>query len=79
MARRHRKPATRREAALVAIIEQLATDVEQLGCTCPSEPEEYNRMHCQPGRRRKDSRCGGVALAVRAELRMRRALRLPKE
>lgn len=48
--------------ALVVALETVLTDVEHLGCTCG--PGDENRFHA-PSRRRKDSRCTGVRLAVR--------------
>jgi len=63
-----------RIAALVALVNDLAREIEEARCTCP-DVETRNALHTAPGRRRKDSRCSGVASAVRAEMRKRRALR----
>ena len=66
---------TRREIALCAVIEELLIHVEELGCTCATH-EQRVKFHINKSRRRKDSACTGVALAVTADLRRRRALRL---
>lgn len=65
---------TPRESWLSAIIDALIREVEESACTC-ADPDTRNRLHSAPGRRRKDSACRGVALAVRADLLRRRALR----
>lgn len=68
---------TPREQALVTIIDWLAGVVEECACTCPIEdPTDIrNRLHCAPSRRRQDSECHGVSIAVTAEIKKRRALR----
>ena len=64
---------TPRETALNAIIDTLLDHVEELGCTCP-DGDTRNRLHSS-NRRRRDSACTGVGLAVEHELRRRRANR----
>ena len=59
-------------ARLVLAVEQLSHDVEELGCTC--NPEDWNKYHA-PSRRRNDSRCTGVKLAVKFRGLCRRARR----
>jgi hypothetical protein len=65
---------TPREEALCRVIDSLIKHVEALGCTC-GDTTTHNRLHVSPGRRRRDSACTGVALAVEADLQRRRALR----
>ena len=64
---------TKREKALCALIDQLSEHVEDLGCNCP-DSDARNRLHSAPGRRRQDSKCTGVSLAVAAQLRKRRCM-----
>lgn len=55
--------ATRRLCSRAAIaLRQQAEHIEALGCTCPTT-DDRNRLHA-PSRRRRDSRCPGVARAV---------------
>lgn len=61
-------------ARLVDAVDNLASHVEDLGCTCGST-ETRNRLHA-PNRRRRDSRCTGVALAVQYRSLCRRARRM---
>jgi hypothetical protein len=65
---------TTRERALCEVIDSLIRHVEALGCTCATN-DQINRNHTAAGRRRRDSACTGVALAVTADLARRRALR----
>lgn len=57
---------------MVRAIHELSHDVEELGCTCV--PGEVNKFHA-PSRRRNDSRCTGVSLAVKFRGLARRAER----
>jgi hypothetical protein len=57
---------------LVNAVKTLQGDVETLGCTCG--PGEENRFHA-PSRRRRDSKCTGVRLAVEHRGLVRRAER----
>jgi hypothetical protein len=65
---------TAREDALCEIIDAALEHIEELGCTCATM-EQRNIYHAQAGRRRRDSPCTGVSLAVTLELRRRRVLR----
>lgn len=49
-----------------------AAHIEELGCTCASN-DQRNRFHA-PNRRRRDSRCTGVALAVEHRRLIRQAI-----
>jgi hypothetical protein len=55
-------------------IERLQSDGEELGCTCATT-EQRNSRHAG-NRRRQDSDCTGVAIAVRDRNLVRRARRL---
>lgn len=69
-----RTALTPREQALLDVINTLLFHVEELGCTC-ANGDDKARRHEQGGRRRRDSACTGVALAVEADLKLRRVLR----
>lgn len=56
---------------LADAIEELQTHVEALGCTC-GDFESRQAFHA-PSRRRRDSKCTGVALAVEHRGLVRRA------
>jgi hypothetical protein len=56
---------------LLAVISDALSQVETSRCTCPTT-DAYNALHMAPGRRRKDSRCSGVAASVGLEHRTRR-------
>lgn len=58
---------------LVHAVEALSEHVEDLGCTCV-DTETRNSYHA-PNRRRRDSRCTGVALAVEYRPLLQRARR----
>lgn len=58
---------------LAAAVEELQADVEQLGCQCAIGDE--NKYH-SPSRRRRDSRCQGVRLAVKHRYLVQRARRV---
>lgn len=70
------QPANNRERMLSDVIDQLLHHVEELGCTC-ADNDQYNSRHTQSNRRRKDSDCTGVGLAVAADQKRRRALSMP--
>jgi len=59
---------------LAALVREMANHVEHLGCTCV----DPDRLHASPGRRRKDANCTGLALAVEAELKVRRLVKLAR-
>ena len=62
---------------LIAAVESLQSHVEELGCTCASG-KQRNSYH-STGRRRRDSGCTGVALAVTDRSLVQRAKRLLKQ